>query len=252
MANPNKSVLVVEDERDVADLLTYNLRKAGYNAAAVYDGSQAMSSLTQDPPDLVILDLMLPGMTGIEIAQQLRASPKTDKLPILMLTARADEADQLQGLAVGADDYMTKPFSTKLLLARVAALLRRQPQPEAEKTSLRMAAIHADLEAHIVSVDGADAKLTLTEYKLLVAMMQQPRKVLSRTDLINRVMGPGIIVTARTIDVHVAALRKKLGNAGALIRTIRGVGYQIAEENALSAAQDNPDGVSFEAAEQEA
>lgn len=238
-----RKILVVEDERDLAELLVYNLKKNGYVATATHDGQSALNAFRTTPPDLIILDLMLPGMSGIEIARQIRTNPKGAAVPIIMLTARADEADQLAGLSVGADDYVTKPFSMKVLLARVAAMLRRNPSPEGSASLLRVGPVEADLGAHILTVDGVEAKLTLTEFKLLAAMMQTPRRVLSRTELINRVMGPGIIVTARTIDVHVAALRKKLGHAGVMIRTIRGVGYQITEDalaNAGDAADDAP------------
>lgn len=226
----SKRVLVVEDERDLADMLVYNLKnKAGYHAAAVYDGPSALAAVGQNAPDLVILDVMLPGLNGIEVARQLRTNPRTSTLPIVMLTARADEADQLAGLSVGADDYVTKPFSMKVVLARVAALLRRA-QASDTGTTVRLGPIAADLASHTVTVDNAEAKLTLTEFKLLVALLQAPRRVLSRADLIGRVMGPGIVVTARTIDVHIAALRRKMGIHGPMIRTIRGVGYQITED----------------------
>ncbi len=222
-----KRILVVEDERDLADLLTYNLKKNGFDAISARDGNAALAALRSGAPDLVILDLMLPGVPGIEIARQIRTNPRTAEIPILILTARADEADQLTGLAVGADDYVTKPFSMKVLLARVQALFRRKSGSEAQESRLQLGPITADLAAHVVAVDGKDTKLTLTEFKLLTALLQAPSRVLSRSELINRVMGPGIIVTSRTIDVHVAALRRKLGQAGGMIRTIRGVGYQI-------------------------
>jgi two-component system phosphate regulon response regulator PhoB len=222
-----KRILVVEDERDLADLLTYNLKKNGFDAIYARDGNAALAALRSGTFDLVILDLMLPGVPGIEIARQIRTNPRIAEVPILILTARADEADQLTGLAVGADDYVTKPFSMKVLLARVQALLRRKSGSEAHDSRLQLGPVMADLASHSVAVDGKDTKLTLTEFKLLTALLQSPSRVLSRSELINRVMGPGIIVTARTIDVHVAALRRKLGQAGSMIRTIRGVGYQI-------------------------
>lgn len=222
-------VLVVEDERDLAELLVYNLKKQGYEAVSVRDGNAAVSAVRQSPPDLVLLDLMLPGLSGLEVARSLRTHPRTAAVPIIMLTARADEADQLQGLSVGADDYVTKPFSMKVLLARVASILRRNADRNPGDTRLRVGPIAADLAGHLVMVEDVDTKLTLTEFKLLTALMQAPSRVLSRSELINRVMGPGIVVTARTIDVHIAALRKKLGIAGGMIRTIRGVGYQLTE-----------------------
>lgn len=222
-----KRILVVEDERDLAELLVYNLQKAGHAPAAVHDGAAAVAAVRQSPPDLVILDVMLPKSSGFDVARTIRTDPTTANVPILMVTARASENDQIGGLGVGADDYVTKPFSMKVLLARVDALLRRAPRSEGGSVRLRVGGIEADLGSHSVTVDGAPIKLTLTEFKLLAALLAAPRRVLGRTELISRVMGPGVVVTARTIDVHVAALRKKLGEHGALIHTIRGVGYQL-------------------------
>jgi two-component system phosphate regulon response regulator PhoB len=224
---PPRRVIVVEDERDLADLIVFNLAKAGFLASAVHDGPSAVAAITANPPDLIILDVMLPGVSGLDVARQVRTHPRSGKVPILMLTAKAAEADQVAGLSVGADDYVTKPFSMKVLLARVSALLRRSGEVEPAAGGVTVGPVTVDMEAHSIRVGGAELKLTLTEFKLLVALMQAPKRVLSRDDLIRRVMGPGIKVTARTIDVHVAALRKKLGEYGGLIRTIRGVGYQL-------------------------
>lgn len=229
MIQPQR-VLVVEDERDLADMLVYNLKKAGFSASSVHDGTSAVQAIMTQPPDLVILDLMLPGLSGTEVARQIRTNPATSKVPIVMLTARAEESDQVAGLSVGADDYVTKPFSMKVLLARVTALLRRTGTEEMGTARVRVGPIAADLGSHMVTCEGAEVKLTLTEFKLLVALLQAPKRVLTRNDLIGRVMGPGIVVTARTIDVHIAAIRKKLGTMGGLVRTIRGVGYQMNEE----------------------
>jgi two-component system phosphate regulon response regulator PhoB len=233
-----RRILVVEDQRDLAEMIEYNLKRAGHAATCAFDGAKAVQLALASPPDLLILDLMLPGMPGLQVAKELRASPATAQMPILMLTARAEEADQLAGLSAGADDYVTKPFSMRVLLARVEALLRRSGStPGAESAgsgTIQVGPILADLGAHGVSVDGLPAKLTLTEFKLLVALMQSPKRVLSRADLITRVMGPGIIVTARTIDVHIASIRKKLGPAGDAIRTIRGVGYQLTDASEAS------------------
>ncbi|MFN0011967.1 MAG: response regulator [Phycisphaerales bacterium] len=227
----DRRIILVEDERDLGELVAYNLRRAGYIPTVITDGLSGLAAIRSTSPDLVILDLMLPGMTGTEIARSLRADPSTATIPIVMLTARAEEADQISGLAIGADDYITKPFSMKLLLARIDALLRRAAAPPAGSGAiLRFGPIEADLSSHRLSSEGQDLKLTLTEFKLLVAMLQAPNRVLSRNDLISRVMGPGIIVTARTIDVHIAAIRKKLGDAGNHIRTIRGVGYQLSAD----------------------
>lgn len=230
-----RRILVIEDERDLADMLVFNLRKAGFQASAAVDGPTGVQAAVTSAPDLIILDVMLPGLSGTEVARQVRTHPRTAKVPIMMLTARTTEADQVAGLSVGADDYVAKPFSMKVVLARVEALLRRS-QPEAGSTAASRIelepgqgapAIIADLANHTITVGGAEVPFTLTEFKLLVALLKAPKRVLSRDELIGRVMGPGVVVTTRTIDVHVAALRKKLGASGALIRTVRGVGYQM-------------------------
>jgi len=224
---PTRRILVVEDEKDLAELVAFNLKKHGFQAQTVGDGGSALRAVAAQLPDLIILDVMLPVMSGLDVARQLRTNPKTATMPILMLTARGDETDQLAGLSVGADDYVTKPFSMKVLLARVTSLLRRTPGNDTDGSILTIGPITADLGAHMIMVDGQDTKLTLTEFKLLAALLGAPKRVLSRNELISRVMGPGVVVTSRTIDVHVAALRKKLERAGSMIRTIRGVGYQL-------------------------
>lgn len=232
-----KRILVVEDERDLAEMLGYNLKRAGYHALLAHDGAEGLALARQALPDLVLLDLMLPALSGIEVARQLRADPATSGISIVMLTARAEETDQIAGLSIGADDYVTKPFSMKVLLARVEALLRRSSEAArpGNGPAVRLGPIEADLSSHRVLVDGVEMKLTLTEFKLLVALLQAPQRVLSRNDLITRVMGPGIVVTARTIDVHIAAIRKKLGDHGPMIRTVRGVGYQLSQDRSAGA-----------------
>lgn len=245
--NAGKRILIVEDERDLAEMLSYNLTRAGYAPIVAQDGPRAIQLAQASPPDGVILDLMLPGLGGLEVARVLRETPSTTSIPILMLTARAEEADELAGLAAGADDYVTKPFSVRVLLARVEALLRRVPSvadvagtpgnagasgspADGAGHQITLGLVHADLDQHSITSDGQPVKLTLTEFKLLVALMASPKRVLSRNELIAKVMGSGIIVTSRTIDVHIAAIRKKLGHAGGQIRTVRGVGYQMSAE----------------------
>ena len=241
-ATAAKRILVVEDERDLAEMLSYNLTRAGYQPTVAHDGQRAVQLAQATPPDCVVLDLMLPGIPGMEVARLLRETPSTTSIPILMLTARAEEADELAGLAAGADDYVTKPFSVKVVLARIEALLRRTPSVAAiaghpnsaaaadGTNQITLGLVHADLDQHTITSDGETVKLTLTEFKLLVALMASPKRVLSRNELIAKVMGQGVIVTARTIDVHIAAIRKKLNHAGGQIRTIRGVGYQMSAE----------------------
>lgn len=225
-----KRIVVVEDEADLAELLSYNLRKAGYDVETCRDGASGLRRILEIGPDLAILDIMLPQMNGLQIARQMRTHPKTTQTPILLLTAKAEEADQVSGLQVGADDYVTKPFSMKVLLARVEAMLRRSRSDRSEQSDrLEVAGVQIDLATHEVTVHGDPIKLTLTEFRILVALVRGKGKVLSRADLMYTAMGPDVLVTTRTIDVHVAAIRKKLLTCGAKIRTIRGVGYLFDE-----------------------
>ncbi len=221
-----RSIVVIEDERDLADMLVFNLDRAGYHAEAAYDGRSGFDRVVADPPDLLVLDLMLPELSGTEVAARLRRTPATASIPIVMLTAKVEESDQIGGLAAGADDYITKPFSIKVLLARIEALLRRAAPSTAD---LRLGPIRINPESHEVVCDGQPVHLTLTEFKILSSLIAARGKVLTRQSLMTRAMGPGITVTERTIDVHVTAIRKKLGEGGGLIRTVRGVGYRAAE-----------------------
>lgn len=228
MNSPRPStILVVDDERDLLELVSYNLKSAGYEVVTAGTGRQALDLIAAKPPDLVLLDLMLPGLTGTEVAGRIRANPATASLPIIMLTAKGGEVDQLVGLAVGADDYIPKPFSMKVLLARIAAVLRRSASKDpAQHRELTMQSVRVDLETHEVTVGGEAVKLTLTEFRLLAALLQASGRVLSRAALMSKAMGPGVTVTERTIDVHITAVRKKLGAMGAIIKTVRGVGYR--------------------------
>lgn len=224
-----KHIVVIEDEPDLADVLVYNLQRSGYQVAAASDGIAGLKMVLENPPDLIVLDLMLPKMSGFEVARQVRTSPRTTSVPILMLTARAEEIDQVTGFKVGADDYVTKPCSMKILVARVESLLRRSKSAGPETQIVEVGPLKADLTTHEITLDAEPMKLTLTEFRLLVALMRSKGKVLSREDLMYTAMGPAVMVTARTIDVHVAAIRKKLGKHGGCVRTIRGVGYMLTE-----------------------
>jgi two-component system phosphate regulon response regulator PhoB len=227
-----KHVLVVEDERDLAELLAFNLRKAGYVTSVAHSGPQALELIGAQLPDLVLLDVMLPGQSGTEVASRIRANPRTVGLPVIMLTARAEETDQIVGLAAGADDYITKPFSMKVVLARVEAVLRRSSGASASEPSLlRCGPVTLNLDTHEASTGDQAVKFTLTEFRLLAALMGAKGRVLSRNVLMSKAMGPGVTVTERTIDVHMTAVRRKLGAAGALVRTVRGVGYRVSEES---------------------
>jgi two-component system phosphate regulon response regulator PhoB len=221
----NPSILVVDDERDLVELMTVNLEAAGYRVIPAHSGDEGLSKASEHLPSLVILDLMMPGLSGIEVARRLRANPRTTGVPIIMLTARASEGDQIVGLSVGADDYITKPFSFKLLKARVEAILRRA-SGKSSRDTLTLGAVRLDLDAHEAFVSEEQLKLTPTEYRLLCALIEAGGRTLSRAQLVEYAMGPGIAVTDRVIDVHIAAVRRKLGECADMIRTVRGVGYR--------------------------
>jgi two-component system phosphate regulon response regulator PhoB len=223
-----KRILVVEDERDLAEILAYNLQKSGYQITVAFDGRQALDRVSIELPDLILLDVMIPEMSGIEVAGRLRASPATAGIPVIMLTARGEEVDQIVGLSVGADDYITKPFSMKVLLARIEAVLRRAERGgSAAASTLSSGPVSVNLETHEVRCAGREVSLTLTEFRLLSAILGAGGRVMTRAALMSKAIGPGITVTDRTIDVHVMAIRRKLGEHGAIIRTVRGVGYKL-------------------------
>lgn len=221
-------VMIVEDEASLVTLLRYNLEKEGYRVVEAMDGEEALTMVAEDQPDMMILDWMLPVMSGIEVCRQLRRKPRTRDLPVLMLTARGEEADRIRGLNTGADDYMSKPFSMPELLARVKALLRRS-QPTNSKGSLTYADLVMDLGAHRVTRGGRSIHLGPTEFRLLQFLMQNAGAVFSREELLNAVWGPDIYVEPRTVDVHIRRLRKALNGEsdGDLIRTVRAAGYAL-------------------------
>ncbi len=222
-----RKVLIVEDEADVAGLLRFNLEREGYQCHIVASGDAARTALARIAPDLVILDRMLPGLSGDDVAARIRRDPRTSTVPIIMLTAKGEESDQLVGFALGADDYITKPFSMKLLMARVAAMLRRTDRSDADPDVLVAGPIKLVPGRHQVSVDGTEVALTATEFRLLKVLMASNGRVRDRGQLIDSVIGTGVAVTDRTIDVHVTSLRKKLGPAAAWLQTVRGVGYTL-------------------------
>ncbi|MEL7471801.1 MAG: response regulator transcription factor [Planctomycetota bacterium] len=221
-----KHVLVVDDERDLVELLVINLQRAGYETSVAHDGREALAAIARHAPDLVVLDIMMPELSGTEVAGRIRSDPATASIPIIMLTAKSEEVDEIVGLTVGADDYVTKPFSTKVLLARVAAVLRRVEETTSTGAIARLGPVRINTETHECTINGGAIKLTLTEFRLLAALAQAGGKVMSRTTLMTRAMGAGVTVTERTIDVHITSIRRKLGDAGALIQTVRGVGYR--------------------------
>ncbi|MBC8105608.1 MAG: response regulator transcription factor [Anaerolineae bacterium] len=227
----NKRVLVVDDEKDLLDLLTYNLQRNGYDVVTSQNGIDALEVAVKEEPDLILLDLMLPGLAGTEVARRLKADPRTAQIPLVMLTAKGEETDVVVGLTLGADDYITKPFSMKILLARLSVVLRRSDPPivPSDSVMLRAGPLSIDSSRHEASVNGEAMKLTLTEFKLLSALVQARGRVLSRDQLMDKAMGNDVFVTDRAIDVHVTAIRKKLGGASYLIHTVRGVGYKLQE-----------------------
>jgi len=228
-----RRVLVVDDEKDLVDLISYNLTRSGFEVLTAYDGKDALELAQREIPDLVVLDLMLPGLDGTEVARRLKADSRTAGVPIVMLTAKGEETDVVVGLTIGADDYVTKPFSMKILLARINTVLRRGEPADAAAAGdsgvLRAGPLVIDMSKHEVTVDGDAVKLTLTEFKLLSALVSARGRVLTRDQLMDKAMGTDVFVTDRAIDVHVTAIRKKLGAANWLVHTVRGVGYRLQE-----------------------
>lgn len=221
------TILVVDDEPDIVELITYNLEQSGHRVISANDGISALEAAKSQLPDLIVLDVMMPGLTGTEVAKRLRAQSETASMPIIMLTARSEEADELEALGAGADDYITKPFSMQVLRARIHALTRRTSSTKSERQSvLSMGPITIDFDEHRATVNGKAIQLTITEFRLLCALISNPSKVLSRPALISNAIGPGVAVTERTIDVHVTAIRKKIAPYSAMISTVRGVGYR--------------------------
>lgn len=233
MTAPNtakKTVLVVDDERDLVDLMTFNLQRNGFSVLSASSGLEALDIARRERPDLILLDLMLPGIDGTEVARRLKADASTNAIPIIMLTAKSEETDVVVGLTLGADDYITKPFSVKILLARLNNVLRRSDTPSSgDPAIMRAGPLAIDTSKHEVSVNGEQIKLTLTEFKLLVALASAHGRVLTRDQLMDKGMGTDVFVTDRAIDVHVTAIRKKLGDASWLVHTVRGVGYRLRE-----------------------
>ena len=224
----NANIMIVEDEEALTLLLRYNLETQGYEVETIARGDEADTRLREGTPDLVILDWMLPGLSGIELCRRLRARPETRQLPIIMLTARGEESERVRGLSTGADDYIVKPFSVPELLARVNALLRRA-SPERVADVLSFGDIALDREKKRVSRAGHAIDLGPTEYRLLEFLMERPGRVFSREQLLDGVWGSDIYIDERTVDVHVGRLRKALnrGNSSDPIRTVRGAGYAL-------------------------
>ncbi len=222
-------VLIVEDEPSIAELIAVNLRHNGFQPIWAEDGEAAQRELEAVLPDVILLDWMLPGQSGLALARKWRADARVKPVPILMLTARGDEPDKVAGLDAGADDYITKPFSTQEMLARIRAVLRRRA-PEQVSDSVNIGELSLDGATHRVSWQGRPLKVGPTEFKLLQYFMKHPERVHSRSQLLDKVWGDHVFIEERTVDVHVKRLREALGSAGAMIETVRGAGYRLAAE----------------------
>jgi len=222
-------ILVVDDEPDLVELLRFNLEQAGFQVETAGSGSEAMACIRRSTPDLVVLDLMLPDGSGTDVCRQVRSDPDLKELPVIMLTAKGEEVDRVVGFELGADDYVTKPFSPRELILRVQAVLRRSAREAEDVIPLEHQGLRVDPERHRCFVDGEEVDLTAKEFELVSVLMRRPGRVMTRERLLDEVWGSEITVTTRTIDTHLKRLREKLGSAGDLIETVRGVGYRFAE-----------------------
>jgi two-component system phosphate regulon response regulator PhoB len=222
-------ILIVEDEPDIVKVLEFSLKQAGFEPVVAYDGEQARSRIQQQVPDLVLLDLMLPGVPGTEICKQLKGSSKMANVPVLMLTARGEEIDRVLGFELGADDFVTKPFSVRELMLRIKSVLRRRALEQPPAVRDRVGPIRIDVEAHRAYVAEQEVVLTALEFKLLVSLMARAGRVQSREQLLDEVWGLSPETRTRTVDTHVKRLREKLGQARELLETVRGYGYRLVE-----------------------
>jgi len=227
---PRENILLVEDDDDISELVRYNLEKEGYHVTAAANGEEGLKAAQADRFNVLLLDLMLPGIDGLSICRALKSDPKTSKLPIIMLTAKGEEADIVAGLELGADDYITKPFSPRVLVARLRALLRRKSQAVSDsEASIKIGDLSIHPGRREVLVKGKAIDLTFTEFQLLQYLAGRPGWVFTRYQIVNAIKGEDYPVTDRSVDVQIVGLRKKLGSLGSLIETIRGVGYRFTD-----------------------
>ncbi len=225
-----KTVYIVEDEEDIVELISFNLKREGYVIEVAMDGDHAIEEIPRVMPDIVLLDLMLPGADGLEVCRSLKKSHRTEGIPIIMVTAKGEESDIVSGLELGADDYLTKPFSMKVLVARIRSVLRRQTRTESHKNSiLKIKDLLIDPERHEVRVKGKVVDMTYTEFTLLYYLASRPGRVMTRDQIIDAVRGEDYAVTDRAVDVQVVGLRKKLEKCSEYVQTVRGVGYRFRE-----------------------
>ncbi|HEX3314827.1 MAG TPA: response regulator transcription factor [Gemmataceae bacterium] len=227
MAKPR--VLIIEDERDMIDVLTYSLQREGFEVSVAHDGQEGLRKAQMQLPDMILLDLMLPKLDGLEVCRELKAGERTRTIPILMLTAKAEETDQVVGFTMGADDYVTKPFSVKVLIQRIRVLQRRKEPSSDAGDIIDHLGVRIDRVRHRVTVDDTELVLTPTEFRLLECLLRQPGRAFTRPQLMDVAIGEGAVVLERTIDVHVKTLRKKLGGEQEFIETVRGIGYRFRE-----------------------
>jgi len=228
----SRKIMIIEDEEDIRDLLCYNLERENFQVITVADGAAALPAIIKEHPDLVLLDLMLPGMSGLDICRQVRRDSDLDDIAVIMVTAKGEESDVVAGLELGADDYITKPFSIKVLLARVRALLRRgnaKSSPD-DKTVIRRGPLEIHPDRHEVRLDGKPVDLTVSEFRVLCFMARHPGWVRTREQIIDAVRGIDYAVTERSVDVQIVGLRRKLGRHADLLETVRGVGYRFKEQ----------------------
>jgi len=224
-----QTVLVIDDERDLIELVRYNLEKGGFDVIGATKAEAGLEIARMNGPDAVILDVMMPGQDGLEVCRQLRADPRTSRIPVIMLTAKAAEADRVVGLELGADDYLAKPFSPRELVARVRAILRRSAPADASAEVIRNGELVIDVPRHEVTWKGKPVLLTATEFRILHFLAGRAGRVCSRTSIIDDALGTDVAVIDRTVDVHVTAIRRKLGKGADLIETVRGFGYKFRE-----------------------
>lgn len=228
---PKEKILVVDDEEDILELVKYNLEREGFQIACAQSGEKAIEATRQEPPNLIVLDLMLPGIDGLEVARRLKQRQKTAGIPIVMLTAKGEEADIVTGLELGADDYMTKPFSPLVLIARIKAVLRRQSaQSQEPDPILSIGKLTIDSRRRVVSAGDNNLDLTYSEFQILQFLAARPGWVFTRSQIVDAVRGDNYPVTDRSVDVQIAGLRKKLGPCGDYIETVRSVGYRFKED----------------------
>ena len=226
-----ETILVVDDEEDILELVRFHLLREGYDVLSATTGEDAWNTIVRTPVDMLVLDLMLPGMDGLELTRRIKAEVRTNAVPIVMLSAKGEEADIVAGLELGADDYVTKPFSPRVLLARVRAVFRRQAQvPDQENDMIKIHGLEIHLGRHALAMDGQTVDLTHTEFQVLAFLARRPGWVFTRSQIVDAVHGDDYPVTDRSVDVQIVGLRKKLESRGRLIETVRGVGYRFREK----------------------